>query len=148
MTQALLRRIDLLSCRDVDLSLRGVKRRGNLGFGTVTAHNCHCEERSDVAISEALGDCFAWLAMTIFRRQELIPLRVQRSDMPLVRRAPACAPRERADTQVCPSVAATLPLEVDFVSSLRKRIGMKHYPNPARLLTLLSLCARLRPKPC
>ncbi len=29
----------------------------------------------------------------------IIPLRVQRSDMPLVRRAPACAPRERADTR-------------------------------------------------
>ena len=31
-----------------------------------------------------------------------IPFRVQGSNIALVRRAPACALKERADTQVCP----------------------------------------------
>ena len=42
--------------------------------------------------------------------------------------APACAPRKRADAQVCPHDAAILPLKIEFVSSVRKRIGIRGYP--------------------
>ena len=55
-----------------------------------------------------------------------IPIRAQRSNMPLVRRAPACAPRERADTRSAPTDAGILQLEIEFVSSVRKRIGINH----------------------
>ncbi len=51
-----------------------------------------------------------------------MPFRVQGSDIALVRRAPARAPKKRADTQVCPYRG--LRLESQFVSHARKRTGI------------------------
>ncbi len=71
-------------------------------------------------------ECMTWRLCLHYRPecQIVIPLRGQRSDMPLVGARPRVRPGNGQTHRSAPTVAATLPFEVEFVSSLRKRIGI------------------------